>query len=221
MIKSDYIVLDTETGGLDPFANPMTQFACVILDGTTLKEKDRWESYIKPYDDLTIEQAALDKTMVTWSDIRSGIKLDLWASTFIAFCEQHRQKARTKEQGRLILVGHNVTFDRDFLNVGIMLAGHDTTIEEWVFPNFIDTLALAKLTWGVGKERTEKLTLTDCCARAGIKITDAHGAMNDVEATADLFRWFMKKLRADKQSSGSVYDRPQGDEFFEFKCGVK
>jgi hypothetical protein len=45
--------------------------------------------------------------------------------------------------------------------------------------------------------------------------------MNDVEATADLFRWFMKKLRADKQGSDSKYDRPQGDEFFEFKCGAK
>ena len=62
-----------------------------------------------------------------------------------------------------------------------------------------------------------------CCERAKINLTDAHGAMNDVEATAELFRFFMKKLRAKK---GGVLDddeeiRARGQKFFEFKCGVK
>ena len=54
MIKSNYIVFDTETGGLDETKNPITQYAAVVLDGCTLKEIDRWETFVKPYGDLVI-----------------------------------------------------------------------------------------------------------------------------------------------------------------------
>ena len=45
--------------------------------------------------------------------------------------------------------------------------------------------------------------------------------MNDVEATADLFRWYMKKLRGNVAvavGSGNSRGRKTGNEFFEFKC---
>ena len=41
MIKSNYIVFDCETGGLYEDKNPITQYAAVVLDGSTLKEIDR------------------------------------------------------------------------------------------------------------------------------------------------------------------------------------
>ena len=121
MIKSNYIVHDAETGGLDENKNPITQYAVVVLDGRTLKEIDRWETFVKPQGD-------------------------------------------------------------------------------------------------------EKINLGACCERAKIKLTDAHGAMNDVEATADLLRWFMKKLRAKKGEGVAdelLSGRARGNEFFEFKCGAK
>ena len=92
---------------------------------------------------------------------------------------------------------------------------------DWFFPNFIDTFALGKMLWGVNRE--EKLNLGACCERAKIKLTDAHGAMNDVVATADLFRWFIKRMRANKGVSVGEDGgrRPRGAEFFEFKCGAK
>lgn len=55
MTRSNYAVFDCETGGLDETKNPITQYACIILDGQTLKEVDRWETYVKPYGDLEIE----------------------------------------------------------------------------------------------------------------------------------------------------------------------
>ena len=48
MKRSPYLVMDTETGGLDPAQNPITSFAAVVLDFNTLKEVDRWETYVKP-----------------------------------------------------------------------------------------------------------------------------------------------------------------------------
>lgn len=220
MIKSDYIVFDCETGGLDETKNPITQYAAVILDGKTLKEKDRFETFIKPYNDLTIEKQALEHTMVTMSDINAGINLGQFVKTVTAWWESHRAKAKVKEMGRLVPVGHNVTFDLRFINYALALEGAETT-EEWMYPNLIDTFSLGKMAFGIGGD--EKLNLGACCERAKIKLTDAHGAMNDVEATAELFRWYMKKMRAKKGSRESADDnaRARGQEFFEFKCGAK
>lgn len=219
MIKSDYIVFDCETGGLDETKNPITQYAAVILDGKTLQEKDRFETFIKPYNDLTIEKQALEHTMVTMSDINAGISISQFVKTVTAWWESHRAKAKAKEMGRLVPVGHNVTFDLRFINYALALEGVGTT-EEWMYPNLIDTFSLGKMTFGI--EGDEKLNLGSCCERAKIKLTDAHGAMNDVEATAELFRWYMKKMRAKKGSSESADDnaRARGQEFFEFKCAV-
>jgi len=217
MIKSNCIVFDCETGGLIESKNPITQYAAVILDGKTLKEIDRWETFVKPYADLVIEQQALNRTMVNMSDINSGMSVKDFIATAIEFWEIHRVKTRKREMGRLIPVGHNVTFDIRMLNWALNFC-KKSTIEEWMYPNFIDTLVLAKLSFGIlGKE---KINLGASCEAAKIKLTDAHGAMNDVEATADLLRWYMKKLRSKK---GDILvdknkSRSKGNEFFEFKC---
>ena len=220
MIKSNYLVHDCETGGLNPEKNPITQYACLVLDAVTLKEIDRYETFIKPYNDLKIEQRALDGTMVTMSDINSGITVKEFVKTIVEFYKQHQVKSRIADMGRLISVGHNVTFDHGFINYALQLCGYSNGMWDWFYPNFIDTFALGKMTWGVNRE--EKLNLGACCERAKIKLTDAHGAMNDVEATADLFKWYIKKLRANKGvSSGEETKRARGTEFFEFKCGIK
>ena len=55
MKKANYIIFDCETGGLDPIKNPITQIALLTIDSESLKELNRWETYVKPYDDLVIE----------------------------------------------------------------------------------------------------------------------------------------------------------------------
>lgn len=218
MIKSNYIVFDCETGGLDPKKNPITQYAAVILDGSTLKELDRFETFVKPYGDLTIEKQALDSTMVKMSDVNSGMNLKNFVSTAIEFWESHRVKCRIKEMGRLVPVGHNVTFDISFINHALKLE-NKKSMNEWMFPNFIDTWGLAKLAWCVTKD--EKTNLTASCEKAGIRLTDAHGAMNDVEATCELLRWFQRQLRRKGVTTSSNVSRAIGSDFFEFKCASK
>ena len=220
MIKSNYIVFDCETGGLDESKNPITQYAAVILDGKTLKEIDRWETFVKPYADLVIEQEALDRTMVSMSDINSGLNVKEFIATATEFWEAHRVKTKKREMGRLVPVGHNIPFDNRMLNWALNYL-KKPNVEEWMFPNIIDTFPLAKLAFGINGE--EKINLGASCTAAKIKLTDAHGAMNDVEATADLLRWYMRKLRAKRGDSvnESNQGRAKGNEFFEFKCGAK
>lgn len=221
MIKSNYCVLDCETGGLDKKKNPITQFAAIILDGRTLKELDRWETFVKPYDGKVIEKQALQHTMVSMSDINAGITKKEFAATAKTWFASHQAKAKTAEMGRLVMVGHNVIpFDRPFLDE--CFAEFGWSCDDYFYPGGIDTLPLAKLVWGVKGD--EKINLGVCLGYAKLKLTDAHGAMNDVEGNADLLRWFMRKLRA-KRSEGTSGEgaegRPRGEEFFEFMCGAK
>lgn len=212
-------MFDVETGGLDETKNPITQYAAVVLDGKTLKEIDRWETFIRPYGDLTIEQRALDHTMVSMADINKGLSVEKFIDTAITFWEQYMVRGRTREQGRLIPVGHNVTFDLRFINYALAFCGKPN-IEQWMYPNFIDTLVLSKLAFGVKGD--EKINLGAVCALTKIKLTDAHGAMNDTLATTELLRYFMRQLRSISSSGKTtVEERPKGIEFFEFKCAKK
>lgn len=218
MIKSNYIVFDVETGGLDPNKNPMTQYAAVVLDGRSLKEIDRFETYIKPYNNLVIEKQALEHTQVRMSDINKGISIKNFVEVVTEWWSQNIADTKIKEMGRLIPVGHNVPFDIGFVDYALKYVGVGT-YTDWMYPNLIDTFGLGKMAFGI--QGDEKLNLTACCERAKIKLADAHGAMNDVEATAELFRWFMKKLRSKAGAGSDSYTRARGAEFFEFRCGVK
>ena len=220
MNKSFYCVHDCETGGLDFQKNPITQYACVILDPFTLKEVDRYETFIKPYDDLVIEKQAIEHTMVTMSDVKNGLDCDTFRKTLAALWNKYQAKGKFKESNRIVSVGHNVTFDHGFLQYAFQRKGD--SIWNYLMPNFIDTFVLAKLTWAIKGD--EKLNLTACSERAKVTLNDAHGAMNDVEATADLLRWYMKRLRNGKAVEAAVESKEKrtlGQKFFEFTCGAK
>lgn len=221
MIKSNYIVYDTETGGLECEKAPITQYAAIILDGTTLKEIDRYETYLKPYAGLEIDPVALAKTQVTMSDINNGIKVKEFVNTVTKWWDMHNTVKTKKEMGRLVPVGHNVPFDNGFIQYALDFCDAGS-LWQYLFPNIIDTMSLAKVVWGI--DRFEKINLGACCERAGVKLIGAHGAMNDTEATADLFRWFMKRLRnggsvASESDVKTKYSRKKGNAFFEFACG--
>lgn len=221
MITSNYIVHDCETGGLDCEKNPITQYACIILDGKTLKELDRYETFVKPYADLTIEKQALEKTMVSMSDIKNGVSVKEFIATTHDLWKQYQSKAKWEDARRLVSVGHNIPFDHRMLEWAFRYCKKGS-IWNLLQDSFIDTMVLTKMTWGINGN--EKITLSDAVRYAKLKITDAHGAMNDVEATADLLRWFMKKLRS-KKGEGAVEketrERLKGQEFFEFQCAGK
>lgn len=221
MITSNYIVHDCETGGLDENENPITQYACIILEGTTLKELDRYETFVKPYADLKIEKVALEKTMVSMTDIKNGIPVKEFVSTTQDLWKQYQSKAKWEDARRLVSVGHNIPFDHRMLQWAFNFCKKGS-IWSLLQDSFIDTMVLTKMTFGLNGN--EKITLSDAIRYTKLKITDAHGAMNDVEATADLLRWFTKKLRSKRGEAAvekEVKERLKGQEFFEFQCAGK
>jgi DNA polymerase III epsilon subunit-like protein len=181
-------IIDFETGGRDKFKHQATQVATLIVDLKSLAVLGEYESFIAPYGGLTYDKEVLKKTMVTEDDILNGKPLKTVVKELI---EVFKQGAYTDtDKGKTILCGHNMNFDKGFSEELFKHAGKD--IYDYVQLIHHDTLAMAQqMWWGDG----EKLNLTACCKRIGYRLTGAHGAMNDVRGTYELFKHFTKRVR--------------------------
>lgn len=190
MRKANYVVFDCETGGFNDEENPITQIAMLTLDGTTLKEIDRYETFIKPYNDLKIGKKALEITGLSMTDINNGLR----SAFAVAAISKFLKKAKGGNHPSLkpVLVGHNVPFDIGFLSYLFKYKKKD--LEDFVSKTHMDTMALTKMF----NPKISSLKLGICCEEVGIDLPDAHKAMNDALATADLFRIYVKKLRNSK-----------------------
>lgn len=198
-MKGNYVVLDCETGGLKATENPITQIALMGLDHKTGKEICRYESYIKPYNDFVINPVALSKTMVDINDVMRGADLKDVVKNIIEFCKKVAG-GKLGQWTAPIIVGHNVSFDIAFIEVLFYLANKEMTS---CFANnngityYRDTQQMARDFW----PNESSIKLGDCCERAGIRLVDAHGAMNDVIATKNLFVWYRTQIQ--KLSGGA------------------
>lgn len=80
-----------------------------------------------------------------------------------------------------VFVAHNAAFDSSFLRQEYARLGYDIPVDD---SNTICTLKLARKILGVGG-------LAKCCALCGIDNADAHSALSDAHATAELLNIFM------------------------------
>lgn len=217
MNESNYAVIDCETGGLDCKKNPITQIACMILDGYTLKEIDRFETYVKPYNNLVLEKKALEYTMVKMSDLNNGIPAGILVDLLATLFDKYIPKGK-RDKNRLIAVGHNITFDLGFIGylfneVGSAKQKKPLSIFDYLHPQGIDTWADSKRAFGLKKETKHNLTAVS--ERLNIKLKNAHGAMTDVIATADVFREFTMRLRS-ASGTNAGETKAKARDFFEF-----
>lgn len=197
MAKNVFIVLDVETGGLDWTIHPITQIAFKIVEPTQFKVLEQYETFIKPYDDLTITQEALNHSRVTIDEINAGISADKALEHLIITIKKHIPKGSKAGQNLPILVGHNIPFDQDFIRY--LFSRKTKHMTEYISPLMYDTLRLT-VDYEMNVKGADKLNnkLEIVCQRYGIKLKSAHGAAADVEATLQLFKLFMSRFRSNK-----------------------
>lgn len=204
------ICIDCETGGLSALKNPMCSIAMISFGLYDGKELGRYESYIKPYGDLSYEEKAMQYTGITYAKLNTGKTIK---EVVTDLCEQFSLANPFGHTKKPILVGHNIMFDIQFITYAFNLCRVD--ISKYLdckedalgnpYPSYFDTMWLSRMKWG-GDESMIKYNLDACCTKANVSLTDAHDAMNDVVATKDLFIHFMNGLR----TSGN--DLQQGNE---------
>lgn len=206
---NNYIVIDFETGGADKEGHhskkyPITEFGGMVLDGVTLKKIVSYDNFVKPYDDNLIydPQAAKITGITREMCEEKGVSLkQLVQDLCLFFKEANTYNARTAKP---ILIGHNLPFDSQFLQDIFGREGED--LKDYLdgdydcygsfIPTGIDTKMIAKMCWGDITETTTNFRLTSCCERAGIEYIDGHHAMNDVAMTADLWAYFVQRMRS-------------------------
>lgn len=187
MKNANYIVFDVETGGFDYNLHPITQIALMTIDASTLKEIDRYETFVKPYDDLIITKDALRVTGLKISDINSGIEKRELVKNLTAYFKKSMPNNRS--ENRPVMIGHNVQFDLGFLfNI---FESCKSDVYSHISDTSICTMALSKQAF----PNASSLKLEKVCEEAGLVLKDAHKAMNDVIATAELFRFHTNRLR--------------------------
>ena len=195
------ICLDFETGGLNPAKNPATQVAYQAFELDSYKPILEFSSYIQPYNDLVLDEAAMKYTGITYAQLAVGMDIkELVLKLCDDFSKANTAGTHTKKP---IIMGHNIGFDIGFLcylfnerkvDIGKFLDCNKNHLGQEV-PASICTMRLAKQKWGKDPKMT-KFNLSACCQKAGVEIFDAHHAMNDVKATKELFFYLTNGLRS-------------------------
>ncbi len=176
-------VIDVETGGFDPHKDALLEVAAVFLQ---VDEAGQWYpqrtlmKHIEPFAGANLDKAALEFNGIDphhpfRREIAESEK-DALRDIFLAT----RKMIKRHDCRRAILVGHNPSFDLNFINAAAARAGLGRNPFH-PFSTF-DTATLGGLAYG-------QTVLSRAVQAAGLdwEEEEAHSAQYDAERTAELF----------------------------------
>lgn len=184
-LPNDYIVIDTETTGLDYDLCHLIEVSAIhYVDG---KKVDSYSSLIKPplesiYDGDTGEM--VEEYVDSYITELTGITNDMLAQ---APDPEQVIPGFMRFIGNAVLIGHNVNFDVNFLYDAAEQCGLTLT------NNFIDTLRISKKILPDLKRHR----LKDVAEELGISHNGAHRAEADCEITAQCYEAMRARILTD------------------------
>jgi DNA polymerase III epsilon subunit-like protein len=200
-MKADKILfIDTETGGIDPAGNSLLSLALVV-----------WKDLeIKASIEILINDGVLNVTPKALEI--NGIDLD-----------EHKKKAvnpavalqqldnflgiHFPRDEKIVLAGHNITFDVNFLNVFLTRNGYN--FQQRFSHRFVDTSTILFYLYLTGKIKRKLTASQDALDYFGIIVQGRHTALGDALATAQLFSKLISILHRDPKRSSSSKDMPE------------
>ncbi|MBN1449228.1 MAG: DEDD exonuclease domain-containing protein [Bacteroidetes bacterium] len=166
---TDFVVCDIETTGLSPERNRITEIALLRIRGGEVV--DRYESLVNPRQFIPQEIQRL--TGITNEMVYSAPEAAVVTRSVRRFI------------GDAVFVGHNVRFDRSFVDATLLRCGMDV-LE-------VPSLCTARLARRLIPAKGGK-NLGAIARHYGIRITKRHRAMGDAEATAQVLLTFFSIL---------------------------
>lgn len=159
--KENFVVFDIETTGFIAGTDKITEIAAVkIKDG---KIVDEFSTFVNP--ERPIPKEVQELTHITQAMVKDSKTIREVLPEFLEFCKDS------------IVVAHNAKFDLSFINYHA---------DEFSFekPKYtIDTLSMARELF----ESYQNHKLGTIAKNLGIDLEDAHRAINDARATAQIF----------------------------------
>lgn len=172
-LDDTYVVFDIETTGLSKEKEMITEIGAVkVADGKII---DRFGTFVNPQRPISAEITKL--TGITDDMVKDAPTIENVLPEFLKFCED------------TVLVAHNASFDTGFIRIAAERAGlgelHHT---------IVDTLELARALL----PELNKHKLDIVCEHLGVTLNGHHRAVNDAEATAEVFIKFLDMLAEKK-----------------------
>lgn len=172
-LDDTYVVFDIETTGLSKEKEMITEIGAVkVADGKII---DRFSTFVNPQRPISAEITKL--TGITDDMVKDAPTIENILPEFLKFCED------------TVLVAHNASFDTGFIRIAAERAGlgelHHT---------IVDTLELARALL----PELNKHKLDIVCEYLGVTLNGHHRAVNDAEATAEVFIKFLDMLAEKK-----------------------
>jgi DNA polymerase III epsilon subunit family exonuclease len=191
MANYKFVVVDVETGGLDPEKHSILSIGAVILENGVII--DEHEVLLKEVGLLSTTPEALKVNGLTEAVIlRDGMDIRDAMTYFTRFLTNNNIFSRAT------LAGHNVGFDIGFLKRWYRLTGRERDFGKQFSYRSVDTIAAAHLLQIADRlPSTLSLSLNSLCEHFGITIRSEtrHNALEDSRATAKLFVALSDMLR--------------------------
>ena len=170
-LKGSYVVFDIETTGFSPVKNRIIEIGAVKVEEGQIV--DRFSTFVNPQTPIPFEIEKL--TSINDEMVMDAPLIEEVLPKFFAFCEG------------TVLVAHNAGFDTSFIreNAKRQSLPFDYT--------YVDTVGLAR----VLLPHQAKHTLDAVAKTLGVSLENHHRAVDDAEATAEIFLRFLKNLEAD------------------------
>ena len=163
--QETYVVFDIETTGFDPYGDAIIEIGAVKMEGT--KIVDRFSTFIDP--ERRIPEKITELTGITDIMVEGAPKIAEAVTKFMEFT------------GDATVVAHNANFDVGFVTQKLHNIGKE-------FHNsVIDTLHWSR---NILKEN-KRHNLKELCKHFNISLENHHRAVDDAEATAEVFKRFM------------------------------
>lgn len=166
---ADFVVFDIETTGFSPVNNRIIEIGAVKVQGGQISH--RFSSFVNPEVPIPFEIEKL--TGINDQMVMDAPKIEKVLPEFLAFC------------GEAVLVAHNAGFDMSFIMENAKRQGikrHFT---------YVDTVGIAR----VLLPNQAKHTLDAVAKTMGISLENHHRAVDDAEATAEIFVKFIPMLK--------------------------
>ena len=165
--RTTFAVIDLETGGLKPAEHPILQVAVVLCNviGRHMEIEHSWSSMVR----LVPPWASIGAQHVHHISRRRLI----FAPTLTQVMRRLHQSCEDRT-----IVAHNLAFDWSFL-----VAAHHTTGVPLPDGEHLCTLRRSR---ALDPQRAQTHRLADLCARYDVTFTDAHDALADATATAQV-----------------------------------
>jgi len=206
------LYFDTETGGLNPKENPLTQIAGVVEINGEVVEK--FDIKMKPFPGQIVNDTALKVQNRTLEEIMAAP--DPRDQFFKLLAIFNKYVKSFDRNDKFIVAAQNGRFDVDFLhaffvnneNPKVAKGKYQPNLFAYFWPIPLDLLHIARAAQVFCGFNPKNLKLGSICEALGIELVGAHDALADVLATRlcilELKRRYFKDVKRDNYDKKNI-----------------